>query len=48
MKVYLKKLKYFNKNLKLIDQYQSKMKGEQELEDLTLDAEEKRTSLKQI
>lgn len=34
-------VEYINKNLKLIDQYQSKMKGEQELEDLTLDAEEK-------
>jgi hypothetical protein len=34
-------LEYINKNLKLIDQYQSKMESEQKLEDLRLDAEEK-------
>lgn len=34
-------IEYINKNLKLIEQYQSKMKSEQELEDLKLDAEEK-------
>jgi hypothetical protein len=34
-------VEYTNKNLKLIDQYQSKMKDEQELEDLKLDAKEK-------
>jgi len=34
-------IEYINKNLKLIDQYQNKIKEEQELEDLKLDAEEK-------